>query len=127
MSRWDKLKRSAKAKLAMVLMLADLAESKSESLVESMLPGSSDRGGLAGSVRAQTSAVLTVVVLGVVLIVGTLIFSQIQQSLPSPTNSELDNASGNVTSGFADAMNLAPVILIVLIASVVLAIVQRFR
>jgi len=127
MSSWDRLKRSAKAKLAMVFMLMDLAETKSERLVETYLPGHRGMGGLAGSVRAQTSAVLTVVVLGVVLIVGTLIFSQIQQSLPSPNNAELDNASSNVTGGFADAMNLAPVILIVLIASVVLAIVQRFR
>jgi hypothetical protein len=71
--------------------------------------------------------VLTVVTLAIVMIIGTLIYSQVQQSLPAPSNSELDSASTNITEGFADAMNLAPVILIVLLAAVVLAVVQRFR
>lgn len=75
----------------------------------------------------QTGTVLTVVTLGIVMIIGTLIYSQVEQSLPAPNNSELNNASNNVTEGFADAMELAPVILIVLLAAVVLAVVQRFR
>jgi hypothetical protein len=67
------------------------------------------------------------VVVGVVIIVGILIYSQIQSSLPAPSNSDLASASDNATDTFGDAMELAPVILVVLIASVVLAVVQRFR
>lgn len=85
-------------------------------------------GGGDGWVRAaQTQAVLTVVVLGIVLLIGTLIYSQIDSALPAPSNSKLANASTNVTNTFADTMDLAPVIMIVLIAGVVLAVVQRFR
>jgi len=74
----------------------------------------------------QTGAVLSVVTLGITLLIATLIYSQIQSSLPQPQNAELQNASANVTSQFADVMNLAPVIMVVLIAGVVLAVVQRF-
>lgn len=75
----------------------------------------------------QTAAVLTVVTLGITLLIGTLIYSQINSALPSPSNSKLSNASSNVTDTFADTMDLAPVIMIVLIAGVVLSVVQRFR
>jgi hypothetical protein len=76
---------------------------------------------------AQSGTVLNVVVLGVIAIIGILIYSQIQTSLPSPSNSQLDNASTNVTDGFADAMNLLPVVFVVLVAALVIAVVQRFR
>jgi hypothetical protein len=76
---------------------------------------------------AQSGTVLNVVVLGVIAIIGILIYSQIQTSLPSPNNSQLDNASTNVTDGFADAMNLLPVVFVVLVAALVIAVVQRFR
>lgn len=76
---------------------------------------------------AQTGTVLTVVTLGITILVGILIYSQINSSLPSPDNTELSNASQNSTGTFADAMELAPVIMIVLLAAVVLAVVQRFR
>ena len=76
---------------------------------------------------AQTSTILTVVTLGITILVGILIYGEVQDSLPSPSNSDLSNASTNATNDFADAMELAPVIMIVLLASVVLAVVQRFR
>jgi len=120
-------KDAALAKLAFLLMVMEWAEGKSKALVDDWLPGSRETGGLAGAARAQTSAVLTVVVVGVVIIVGILIYSQIQTSLPAPSNSDLDSASQNATDTFGDAMELAPVILVVLVASVVLAVVQRFR
>jgi hypothetical protein len=76
---------------------------------------------------AQSGTVLNVVVLAVIAITGILIYSQIQTSLPSPSNGQLDNASTNVTDGFADAMNLLPVVFVVLVAALVIAVVQRFR
>jgi len=120
-------KDAALAKVAFLLMVMEWAEGKSKALVNDWLPGSRETDGLAGAARAQTGAVLTVVVVGVVIIVGILIYSQIQTSLPSPSNNQLDNASQNATDTFGDAMELAPVILVVLVASVVLAVVQRFR
>jgi hypothetical protein len=118
---------AALAKVAFLLMVMEWAENTGKALVEDWVPGSRKTGGLAGAARAQTSAVLTVVVVGVVIIVGILIYSQIQTSLPAPSNNDLDNASQNATDTFGDAMELAPVILVVLVASVVLAVVQRFR
>lgn len=126
MSRWDRLKRSVQAKLAFLLMVMEWAETEGEAIADDILPGS-ELDGLAGDVRGQTSAVLTVVVVGIVIIVGILVFSEIQSALPTPSNSDLSNASSNATDTFSDAMELAPVILVVLIASVVLAVVQRFR
>lgn len=120
-------KETIQAKLAFLLMVMQWADGHGKKLVEDWLPGTRQTGGLAGAARAQTSAVLTVVVVGVVIIVGILIYSQIQSSLPAPSNSDLASASDNATDTFGDAMELAPVILVVLIASVVLAVVQRFR
>jgi hypothetical protein len=126
MSRWDRLKRSVQAKLAFLLMVMEWAETEGEAIADDILPGS-ELDGLAGDVRGQTAAVLTVVVVGIVIIVGILVFSEIQSALPTPSNNDLSNASDNATETFSDSMELAPVILVVLIASVVLAVVQRFR
>jgi len=75
----------------------------------------------------QTQTVLTVVTLGLVIILGILVYSEVEQGLPTPSNTDLSNASSNATGDFSSAMELAPVIMIVLIAAVVLGVVQRFR
>ena len=67
-----------------------------------------------------------VVVIGVVIIVGILVFGEIESSLPTPDNSGLANTSDNATNTFGDAMELAPVVLLVVIASLILAVVRRF-
>ena len=76
--------------------------------------------------RGQVGTIITVVTIGIVAIIGILIYSQVDNSLADPTNTDLSNADSNVTSGFADAMQLVPVVLIVLVASLVIAVVQRF-
>lgn len=76
---------------------------------------------------AQLGDVLVVVTLGITIILGILIYSQVQTALPTPDNSDLENASNNSTETFADTMELAPIIMIVIIATVILTIVQRFR
>ena len=78
-------------------------------------------------VAQQAATVLNVIVVAVIAIIGILIYSQVSTSLPDPSNSELSSASGNVTSGFADGMNLLPVVFVVMIAALVIAVVQRFR
>jgi len=76
--------------------------------------------------RGQVSTVIMVVTIGIVAVIGILIYSQVNGSLPAPQNSDLNNSSKQVTSGFGSAMNLVPVVLIVLVASLVIAVVQRF-
>jgi len=76
--------------------------------------------------RAQVGTVITVVTIGIVAIIGILIYAQVEGSLPAPENEQLNNSSGEVTDGFGSAMQLVPVVLIVLVASLVIAVVQRF-
>jgi len=82
--------------------------------------------------RGQVGTIIAVVTLGIVAIIGVLIFSQVLGSLgdPSTTNAEnrtqLENSTVSVTEGFGDAMQLVPVVLIVLVASLVIGVVQRF-
>lgn len=76
--------------------------------------------------RGQVGTIITVVTIAIVAIIGILIYSQVDGSLEDPTNTDLANADSNVTSGFGDAMQLVPVVLIVLVASLVIGVVQRF-
>lgn len=79
-----------------------------------------------GRERGQVGTVIAVVTIGIVAIIGILIYSQVNSSLPTPSNSNLADAQSNVTTGFGDAMQLVPVVLIVLVASLVIGVVQRF-
>lgn len=74
----------------------------------------------------QVGTVITVVTIGIVAIIGILIYSQVDQSIPAPDNQDLQNSSASVTEGFGNAMQLVPIVLIVLVASLVIAVVQRF-
>jgi len=76
--------------------------------------------------RGQVGTVITVVTIGIVAIIGILIYSQVNGSLPAPENEQLNSSSQEVTDGFGSAMQLVPIVLIVLVASLVIAVVQRF-
>jgi len=83
--------------------------------------------------RGQVGTVISVVTIGIVAIIGILIYSQVNGSIgrdlteiSAENQTELENSTENVTGGFGDAMNLVPVVLIVLVASLVIAVVQRF-
>jgi len=86
---------------------------------------------------AQAGTIISVVVIGVVALIGILIFAQINDALPvdalyaDPTNetgpTALGNASESVTGGFAGAMELVPIVLLVLVAALVIGVVQRMR
>jgi len=85
------------------------------------------------SERGQVGTVITVVTIGIVAVIGILIYSQVNQSLfgdlsdtDAANQTQLENSSEDVTGGFGSAMNLIPVVLIVLVASLVIAVVQRF-
>jgi flagellar biosynthesis protein FlhB len=76
---------------------------------------------------AQAGTVISVVVIGVIALIGILIFSQIESALPTIDNNELANSSTSVTDGFANAMELVPIVLLVLVAALVIGVVQRMR
>ena len=76
---------------------------------------------------AQVGTVISVVVIGVVALVGILIFSQVNDALPTLNNDQLNQSTTNVTEGFASAMELIPIVLLVLVAALVIGVVQRMR
>jgi len=63
----------------------------------------------------------------VVALVGILIFAQIQSALPDTSNPELQNASDEIVSGFGSALELIPIVMLVLVAALVIGVVQRMR
>jgi len=66
----------------------------------------------------------SMVTAAVTLIVGILIFNEVQSALPSTTGG-IDETS--VVSTIESAFQLAPVVLIVLVAALILAQVAGFR
>ena len=83
----------------------------------------------AGPLRraGQVGTIISIVVIGVVALVGILIFAQIQSALPTATDPELENASNEIVEGFGGAMELVPIVLLVLVAALVIGVVQRMR
>ena len=78
--------------------------------------------------RAQNAGtVISVVVIGVVALVGVLIFSQVYDALNLETGDPLYNTTQSIMEGFGNAIEFVPIILLVLLASVVIAVVQRMR
>ena len=83
----------------------------------------------AGPLRqaGQVGTIISVVVIGVIGLIGILIFATINDALPAPADPQLENTSTAVTDGFAGAMELLPVVLLVLVAALVIGVVQRMR
>ena len=77
--------------------------------------------------RARNAGtVISVVVIGVVALVGLLIFGEVYAAMPEMP-AEVDETASDVVAGFGDAIGLVPIILLVLLASVVIGVVQRMR
>ena len=79
------------------------------------------------AINEQVRTVISAGVIGIAILLIILIYDQVSTALPTPTAASLATATTNVTNTFASAMELAPVIILVLIASIVIAVVQRFR
>ena len=75
---------------------------------------------------ANAGTVISVVVIGVVALVGLLIFGEVYSAMPE-LPSEVEGTADDIVGGFGDALGLVPIILIVLLASVVIGVVQRMR
>jgi hypothetical protein len=84
-------------------------------------------------VRAkQAGTVIAVVVIGVVALVGLLIFGEVYAAMPLDqavfqSGGALEGTPDSILTGFSDALGLVPIVLIVLLASVVIGVVQRMR
>jgi hypothetical protein len=100
---------------------ADTAERYAEERVVDSEPNS-----IVGK-AAQTATVIAVVAAGVAGLIGIFIFAQVSDALPSITNSNLSSSKDSLVGGFGDAMELLPVVLIVLLAALVIGVVQRMR
>lgn len=109
--------------LSMVLAMVAYARSEWGSPAAESVPGSGGRLHRA----AQAGTVISVVVIGVIALIGILIFAQVSQALPTISNTQLSNAQTGVTDGFANAMELIPIVLLVLVAALVIGVVQRMR
>jgi len=75
----------------------------------------------------QVGTIISVVIIATVALVGTLILAQVEGALPTIENSQLQNSSTSILDGFAGAMELVPVVLLVLVAALVIGVVQRMR
>jgi len=75
---------------------------------------------------ANAGTVISVVVIGVVALVGLLIFGEVYEAMPEMPE-EMEGTGEDIVVGFGDALGLVPIILIVLLASVVIGVVQRMR
>jgi len=75
----------------------------------------------------QAGTIISVVVIGVIALIGILIFAQINDALPTMSNDQLNQSASGVTEGFANAMELVPIVLLVLVAALVITVVQRMR
>ena len=117
------IKAESAGLLALIMSLAGIARNKWADPKAAAIPGNGGRLHRA----AQAGTVISVVVIGVIALIGILIFAQINDALPDIANEDLDNASTSVTDGFAGAMELVPVVLLVLVAALVIAVVQRMR
>jgi len=71
----------------------------------------------------QAGSFIQLVTASIVLIVGILIFNEINASLPT-TSGGIN--STNVVGDISTAMELAPIVLLVIVASIVLAQVSGF-
>ena len=119
----NKLSTEMKALFAMLLSMANFARGEWAEPIAEQIPGSG------GPIQraAQVGTIITVVVIGVVALVGILIFAQIDTALPAIDNEDLAASQTSVTDGFAGAMELIPVVLLVLVAALVIGVVQRMR
>jgi hypothetical protein len=75
----------------------------------------------------QSSQVITGLVIVITVSVAVIIVSSFNSSLGGVENTELSNAQQNVLSSFADMVNLIGPLLLIIIAVVIVAYVQKMR
>jgi hypothetical protein len=87
-------------------------------------------------IAGQAGTVISVVTIGILGLIGVLIFGEVFTALPLDTSGAFNSSVGsgalegeaaNIASGFGDAIGLLPIVLLILLASVVIAVVQNMR
>lgn len=86
-----------------------------------------DTSTMRGTIAAQTSTVIQAVVVVVVASVGVVIVDNIDSALGAPANTGLSSSQEGLLEGFGSMIDLIEPLLIVLIAVVLIAVVQRIR
>lgn len=109
--------------LTMLAALVSFARAEYAEPAAAKVPGNGGRIHRA----AQVGTIISVIVIAVVALVGTLILAQVEGALPTIENNQLANSSTAITEGFSGAMELIPVVLLVLVAALVIGVVQRMR
>ena len=109
--------------------LAGLARSK---WGESAAPFDSPSGPIQRA--ANEGTIIAVVVIGIVALIGTLIFCQVYEAIPQTAleddggeMNQFGEAVESLVDGLGGAMELVPIVLLVLIAALVIGVVQRMR
>jgi hypothetical protein len=90
------------------------------------MEGLQEEKGLQMKVKGNMGAI-TLVLTGVTIIIGVIVFYQISTAIPAPPAGAALNAINNVTSTFYNAIQLLIVGMIVLAAAVVLGYVFLIR
>jgi len=90
-----------------------------------MSAGPDDTPARIGQLVTPENMSQALVQLSVTLAVGVLILGEIFNALPAPPKGSLRTASQQVEQITAQAFELAPVILIVIVAAVVISVVRR--
>lgn len=130
--RFSEKVQSAKEVWAQMLFLVQMAFEQSISLsAEALAPLSEwveeTDNSLVSANRAQAQgAVNMLVVVGATLIVGIVVYAQIESATPSPDNTDLSNAQQSVTDTIASSFDLASVLPIVIIAGAILFFLRGF-
>jgi hypothetical protein len=70
---------------------------------------------------------LTITIAAAVGFVGTVVISELDDSIETSNGTHYDNASDDIASGFSDAMGLSDIVFLVLMFGVVLAALLGFR
>ncbi len=76
--------------------------------------------------QAQVSSVMTVIIVAITLIIGIFVFSEVETTMPNPTNSDLNATATSVTNNVASGFDLMSIIPIVLGATVILGLIINF-
>ena len=130
--RFSEKVQSAKDVWAQFLFLVQMAFEQSITLsAEALSPlsewveGTDNR--LVANQRANAQgAVNMLVVVGATLIVGIVVYAQIESATPSPDNEDLATSQDSVTDTIASSFDLASVLPIVIIAGAILFFLRGF-
>lgn len=74
----------------------------------------------------QMGAFRTMIKVGILLGVGVVVLAGVFNGLPSDSSGPIANETDNIENGVADALGLAPVVLLVLVAVVILNYIDAF-